>query len=263
MEIEILVASHKPTHFPQEWAYRPILVGAAQNRARVDTERFLYFDDVGDNISERNAHWCELTGLYWARHNLSSEVIGLCHYRRYFLAPDASRRCTRIDTCVLDSPTIERLLEDKTIILPQPDLVKSSIEGHYAYRHHAQDIKAAKQAIARLAPDYLSTMAEVFGGRHAYWGNMFITRRTVFESYFDWVYPILEELERMIDVTNYDPYQKRALGFLAERLFNVWIAANIPPEQRVELPIMTLPQATLMERLKKVLSLPAKDRPSR
>ena len=42
----------------------------------------------------------------------------------------------------------------------------------------------------------------------------------------EWIFGILSEVEKQIDIDNYDDYQKRVFGFLSERLFNVWIKKN-------------------------------------
>src|SRR6476660_2174831 len=47
---------------------------------------FSYSDDTGQSISSRNKHYSELTGWYWIWKNVSDvDILGLCHYRRYFL----------------------------------------------------------------------------------------------------------------------------------------------------------------------------------
>ena len=79
MNIKILVATHKQYWMPEDSVYLPIHVG------RKDKSDIGYIGDhTGDNISSKNANYCELTGLYWAWKNLDADYIGLVHYRRYF-----------------------------------------------------------------------------------------------------------------------------------------------------------------------------------
>ena len=43
------------------------------------------------------------------------------------------------------------------------------------------------------------------------------------DSFCTWLFTILFELEKRIDLTGRSVYEKRVFGFLAERLFNVWL----------------------------------------
>ena len=60
--MKVAVASHKPYGIPADPVYLPLQVGAV---GRPTISGFVR-DDAGENISARNASWCELTGLYWA-----------------------------------------------------------------------------------------------------------------------------------------------------------------------------------------------------
>ena len=80
MKIRIIVATHKPYRMPENSLYLPLLVGAENNKPTWTGRR----DNEGENISAKNPHYCELTGLYWAWKNLDTDYVGLVHYRRHF-----------------------------------------------------------------------------------------------------------------------------------------------------------------------------------
>lgn len=65
---------------------------------------------------------------------------------------------------------------------------------------------------------------------------MFVMKRSLFDEYCTWLFDILFELEKRTDMTGYDTYEARLFGFMAERLFNVWLERqNL---KKVEIPVV-------------------------
>ena len=56
--------------------------------------------------------------------------------------------------------------------------------------------------------------------------NMFVMNWKQFDKYCNWIFPILEMMEKETDISNYTQYQKRLYGYLAERLLNLYIEAE-------------------------------------
>ena len=77
-------------------------------------------------------------------------------------------------------------------------------------------------------------------GRRLSLFNMFVLRSELFNSYCNWLFSILFEVEKRIPYKEYGPYQGRVFGFLAERLLNVWVEKNISQEKIKYLPVVNL-----------------------
>lgn len=80
-KIFIGVMAHKKALMPSNPIYVPIEVGADFRNEHF----YNCLDNTGDNISNKNASYCELTGVYWAYKNNEYEYFGIAHYRRFLM----------------------------------------------------------------------------------------------------------------------------------------------------------------------------------
>ena len=56
--------------------------------------------------------------------------------------------------------------------------------------------------------------------------NMFIMRRELLNEYCSWLFEILFELEKRLDISGYSERDRRVFGYVGERLLDVWIDAG-------------------------------------
>lgn len=218
-DIKIIVATHKKYWMPDDEMYLPVQVGHL-GKSDIGYQP----DDTGDNISGKNKNYCELTGLYWAWKNLPAEYLGMTHYRRHFVGPH--RHGTKQER-VLTKQECEKLLENTDIILPKPrNYYIETNYSQYVHAHHKEDLDETRRILEEKYPEYGKSfdksMARTVGHRF----NMFIMKRDLADQYCQWLFDVLGELEKRLDISNYSEYDARVFGFVSERLLDVWLETN-------------------------------------
>lgn len=213
MDLKVFVAAHKDYAFPSDPTYQPIHVG------RLNAASSLPFagDDTGDHISELNKTYCELTGLYWAWRNTTHEAYGLVHYRRYFAGSNG----------VATGSEMQQMLSGADVVVARRRFyVVETVRQQYSHAHHESDLDAARAAVGVLDAGALNAFDSVMNARGLSLYNMFLMRQPLLNDYGSWLFPILELAAKDIPLESYGPQQRRVVGYLGERLFNVWLARN-------------------------------------
>ncbi|MGM0123410.1 hypothetical protein IGI37_000776 [Enterococcus sp. AZ194] len=213
--IKIMVVTHKDSPMPKDSdLYVPTIVG--RNKKKLNYKVF-YRDDSGDNISEKNENYCELTAMYWAWKNLDADYIGVVHYRRFFMSRDNKNN-------IAPKEELLSLFNEVDVLLPKKrNYFIENMWSHYKHNHNIQDLIKTKGIIERKYPEFLASFEKVEKQKSSHRFNMFVMRKEMFHEYAEWLFDILFALEEEIDTSEYDPYQKRVFGFISERLLDVWV----------------------------------------
>lgn len=244
-EIKIFSYHYKPGRVvPKDPIYIPIFAGKNGSHQTCPIKG----DDTGENISSKNKYYSELTGIYWAWKNQQADIVGSCHYRRfftikkepvlyqlkrlfYFPAKLQRKRFGLIYTSneklferkILTEIEILEIFKSYDAILPQRRKFRYSVKEHYRRYHDLRELELIESIIRERCPEYLPAFETVINGNRLYANNMFILRKREYNQLMEWWFGMLFEFEKRIDKADYKDYQQRIMGFIAERLFTVWV----------------------------------------
>ena len=239
-EVKIIVAAHKAYRMPEDAMYLPLHVGAEGKKDADGNPLNLGYakDNTGENISGLNASFCELTGLYWAWKNLHADYIGLTHYRRHF----SMKRRAGFDN-ILTYAELEPYLGKVRVFTPNKRRYYiETLYSHYAHTHYAVHLDETKKIIAERWPEYRDSYEKVLHHRYGYMFNMAIMQQDMLNDYCTWLFDILFELQRRIDMPQLSAFQGRFYGRVSEIIFNVWLdhklaSGELRRDEVMEIPV--------------------------
>lgn len=214
---------HKKYWCPSDVVYTPIQVGFADDLS-IPERGVLVRDNTGDNISDRNASYCELTAVYWVWKNVTGlDYVGFDHYRRHFCLKKTRDK----KNSVITGQQLEKLVASDVVILPQKRhyWIETNY-SQYVHAHHEIDLMKTREILAEKYPDYLAPYDRIMKKTSGHRFNMFIMPWNIFCEYCAWLFDILFELEKRLDISSYSQYDARVFGFIGERLLDVYLDKN-------------------------------------
>lgn len=210
MSVTIFTMTHKKFDEPKDPIYIPLQVGRA-----CSGDLGYAGDNTGDNISEKNCYYGELTGVYWVWKNVKTkDYVGVCHYRRYF--------CTE-EGRIFNEKDYLSILKDYDMIVSKKLKLNFSYFDGYASDYNIFDLITTGEVIKRRYPEYYESFERLVHENGTYFANMLVTSKELYDEYCKWLFSIFDEAEKLIDASGYDDYHKRVFGFISEFLLMVWV----------------------------------------
>lgn len=232
--MKIFVVAHKQFQMPiSSKMYCTLWVGNAKKNLSKESA----CDDSGDNISEKNAYYNELSALYWIWKNTNEETVGLCHYRRYFTTLKGKMRNLLFgkNDVFLSEQYVEKKLKKYDVIVHNKTFFREGNRSQLVKSFYL-DLKSGQgkttgvsekvmelldETFRELYADKVGAYEKVMRARSAHLLNMIICKRKFLDEYCEWLFPLLFRLEEKLQRN--DLYTERCMGLVAERLLDVWL----------------------------------------
>ena len=172
-------------------------------------------DNQGENISEKNGDYSELTGLYWIWKNKikrqDDTYYGLAHYRRFL---------------ELSEDDLLRLADnDIDVVLPYPMPYEPNIEAHHLRYLSDSEWDAVLHALEELHPDYSRAFKDILKQEYFYNYNVILAKKDVIDDYCSWLFPLLFRIEENND-PNKEKEPNRYMGYVGETLETLYFMYN-------------------------------------
>jgi len=239
-KIKLITFFHKPYFYISDDVNIPMHVGRAVALEKVKDEnisnddlRWLMEntlgDDMGNNISELNRYFCEMSGIYWCWKNYDKignpEYIGFQHYRRLF----ANNRGYKN----LSSELLSYINKYDFITIPlRYDKISNREHYNKSEFHISSDLDIATSIAQKHDAYYANNLIEYLDKNQGFFLNMFIMKKELFFEYCNTIFPILLETHSKINYEGRSIDQNRSIGFLAERLTGAYLYQKIKEDMK-------------------------------
>lgn len=219
--VNIFVVSHKKMDELKSInllnGYKYIHVGNS------DSNGYEFTDSTGNNIGYKNKNYCELTATYWLNKNISSQIKGIVHYRRFFFHPSLNL----FNASILKEKEIIKTLSSYDVILPVKRNLKvldkcKTCRDHFIKCHGEKNLNYLTHVIKSYFPEYTQKWIRQLESYKISCYNMIIAKEDVFNKYCNFVFDILNKTEEYITTHLGIIPNDRIFGFMAERLTDLF-----------------------------------------
>ena len=250
-KVKIFLSYHKNTPCYKSDVFQPIHVGALNSSEAIE---FAIKDSTGENISELNPYYCELTGHYWVLknyiENCNEEYVGFSHYRRLPDLASISKEDVPSIYGIGYSDSVKlfntfskldlfSLCEPYDIILPcsvylyaktvnpllREDEPHYNMYQQFKIEHKSNLLDVLKDVIYEFYPEYKEALLSAFKMEKTHYFNIYIIKKIILKSFLEWEFDILERIGTKIGGWNQEKYLRMA-GFVGECLTNIWLVKN-------------------------------------
>lgn len=207
----IYIVKHKPFQLPTlPSEYKSICVGQYSETDSINCLQ------KKDNIEYLNLKINELTAFYYLWKNTNDSIIGVEHYRRFFLNKNKD---------ILTISQIENILNDYDAICykfhishtVKQNVINSGLRGG----------KRAFSLVSKYIPyDYKESFNKVMNDNYYYICNMIITKRNIFNDYCKWLFSFLIKVAEEYNIESNIFREQRAVGFIGESMLSTWTHKN-------------------------------------
>lgn len=256
MTIKILVAHHKEGFIYKDNLHEPIHVGKELSNINLG----ILGDNSHQNISHLNPLYCELTATYWAWKNVTTDYIGICHYRRYFFNRKDLKITLRnkishlyhylksivlknyqgtffFNQVIVNNIEKEKLLKEFSLWLENH--INSNDIDIYALKpvQHLKKtnfdffsilgleyLEQLKMIVKVNFPEYYESLNSTLNSNRLHYANMIVMKHDFFNEYCEFVFEVLSKhvASNKQKIEENDSYS-RIPGYMAELLTNTFI----------------------------------------
>lgn len=228
--IKIFQVSHVPMPLVNRSDCFPLIGVSDFGQSIIPDSKTLFNDNSGDNISDLNYLYSELTAHYWVWKNVSNiDYVGFFHHRRYFNIDKPYKNLHKVllkgrELCIesfcTDNQALSaiKLLDCFDIITIRAEYNENALDIRWP-SHHSMDLWFILKEILRTEYSFMRSERFFALNKRLVWYPMFITTWEQFNKICQLLFDILERIRRnVLQAPCEYTFSKRDLVYLAEPL---------------------------------------------